>query len=127
MVSITTVSPALIVRTGGSLLSNQPHCTVSSVAGNRWTRPAKDFAGTCLSVSRRETSSARSVSAAPEAIARKIHFLIIELLLTMIPLSRGRFESIPLCKRLTTTGVCTTAADEAGRPGHPRAAGVFCA
>src|SRR5687767_12477877 len=35
MVSRTTVSPDLICSTGSCALSNQPHCVVSSVAGNR--------------------------------------------------------------------------------------------
>src|SRR3954470_12296800 len=37
IVSSTTVSPELIVSTGGWALSNQPHWVVSSVAGSRCT------------------------------------------------------------------------------------------
>ena len=39
MVSMTTVSPELIVSTGSWALSNQPHCVVSRVAGNKYTLP----------------------------------------------------------------------------------------
>ena len=44
MVSITTVSPDLIVRTGGCALLNQPHWVVSKVAGNRCVVPGKVLA-----------------------------------------------------------------------------------
>src|SRR5512135_1248235 len=51
MVSMTTVSPDFMCRTGGCALLYQPHCVVSIVAGSSRTLPGLVAAGTDISAS----------------------------------------------------------------------------
>src|SRR5262245_64075971 len=44
IVSMTTLSPGLMVSTGFCALSYQPNCVVSMVAGSRWTFPGAPVA-----------------------------------------------------------------------------------
>ena len=116
-----------MVRTGGSLFSNQPHCTGSSVAATG--DPTGKASPVPPSAIARVTSCPPAARERPRRprIARTIHFLIIELLLIVVPVESGTSRAYRFAIAVPQTGIAESRRRQRRRPLERPAAAVFCA